>query len=57
MAVNTHPDCEPIQQTVQNLTQQIEEIDFRIGALEAEALITDIPEKERPAAAAGMPEY
>jgi len=38
MAVNTHPDCEPIQQTVQSLTQQIEEIDFRISALEAEAL-------------------
>ena len=32
------PDCEPIQQTVQSLTRQIEEFDFRIGALEAEAL-------------------
>jgi hypothetical protein len=34
-------DCEPIKQTVQSLTQQIEEIDYRIGALEAEALELD----------------
>ena len=38
MTVNTHSDCKPVQQTIQSLTQQIEEIDFRIGALEAEAL-------------------
>ena len=32
------PDCEPITQTIQSLAQQIQEIDFRIGFLEAEAL-------------------
>ncbi len=32
------PDCEPIKQTIQSLTQQIEEIDYRIGALGAEAM-------------------
>ena len=35
------PDCEPIKQTIQNLTQQIEEIDYRIGALKAEAMQLD----------------
>ena len=32
------PDCEPLMQTIQSLTQQIEKIDSRIGALEAEAM-------------------
>ena len=32
------PDCEPLMQTIQSFTQDIEEIDFRIGALEAEAM-------------------
>ena len=32
------PDCEPLMQTIQSLTQRIEEIDYRIGALEAEAM-------------------
>lgn len=32
------PDCEPLIQTIQSLAQQIEEIDSRIGALEAEAM-------------------
>ena len=32
------PDCEPIKQTIQGLAQQTQEIDFRIGVLEAEAL-------------------
>ena len=32
------PDCEPIIQTIQSLAQQIEEIDSRIGALEAEVM-------------------
>ena len=32
------PDCEPLMQTIQSLTQQIEKIDYRIGALEAEAM-------------------
>jgi hypothetical protein len=31
-------DCEPFIQTIQNLAQQIEKIDYRIGALEAEAM-------------------
>ena len=32
------PDCKPIMQTIQSLAQQIQEIDFRIGVLEAEAM-------------------
>src|SRR5258708_25996012 len=32
------PDCEPIMQTIQSLAQQIQEIDYRIGVLEAKAL-------------------
>ncbi len=32
------PDCEPLMQTIQSFAQDIEEIDFRIGALEAEAM-------------------
>ena len=32
------PDCEPIMQTIQSLAQQIQEIDFRVGVLEAEAM-------------------
>jgi hypothetical protein len=32
------PSCEPLMQTIQSLAQQIEEIDSRIGALEAEAM-------------------
>jgi hypothetical protein len=32
------PDCEPIMQTIQNLAQQIEEIDYRIGDLGTEAM-------------------
>jgi hypothetical protein len=32
------PDCEPLMQTIQSLAQQIQEIDFRIGVLEAEAM-------------------
>jgi hypothetical protein len=35
------PHCEPIKQTIQSLTQQIEEIDYRIGALEAQAMQLD----------------
>ena len=45
MAVSTRTDeailqldCEPIKQTIQSLTQQIEEIDHRIGVLKAEAM-------------------
>ena len=30
--------CEPIVQTIQSLAQQIQEVDYRIDALEAEAL-------------------
>ncbi len=48
MAVSTRTDeailqldCEPIKQTIQSLTQQIEEIDHRIGALKAEAMQLD----------------
>jgi hypothetical protein len=32
------PDCDLLMPTIQNLAQQIEEIDYRIGALEAEAM-------------------
>ena len=32
------PDCEPLVQITESLAQQIEEIDSRIGALEAEAM-------------------
>jgi hypothetical protein len=32
------PDCEPLMQQVQRLTEHIRESDDRIGALEAEAL-------------------
>ena len=31
-------DCEPLMQTIQSLTQQIREIDARIGDLETEAM-------------------
>ncbi len=31
-------DCEPLMQTIQSFAQDIEEIDYRIGALEAEAM-------------------
>ena len=31
-------DCKPIMQTVENLAQHIEEIDYRISTLEAEAM-------------------
>ena len=34
----SQPDCEPVAQTVQALAQEIQEVDFRIGALEAEAM-------------------
>jgi hypothetical protein len=34
----SQPDCEPLTQAVQSLAQEIQEIDFRIGALEAEAM-------------------
>ena len=30
--------CEPIMETIQSLAQQIEDIDYQIGALQAEAL-------------------
>ncbi len=33
-----HPDCESLMQTIQSLAKQIEEIDYRISALEAEAM-------------------
>ena len=36
--IQLQPDCEPVMQTIQSLAQQIEELDYRIGALEAEAM-------------------
>ncbi len=33
-----HPDCESLMQTIQSIAKQIEEIDYRISALEAEAM-------------------
>ena len=33
--------CEPIKETIQSLAQQIEDIDYRIAALEAEAMELD----------------
>ncbi len=38
------PDCEPIIQTIQNLTQQILELDYGIAELEAEALHLSLPQ-------------
>ena len=35
------PVCEPIMETIQSLAQQIEDIDYRIAALEAEAMQLD----------------
>ena len=37
------PDCEPIMQTIQHLTQQIVELDDSIAELEAEALHLSLP--------------
>ncbi len=50
-----HPDCESLMQTIQSLAKRIEEIDYRISALEAEAMELDPleyfvsqPEVDRP---------
>jgi hypothetical protein len=37
----SQPGCEPIMQTIQSLAQQIQEFDYRIGTLEAEAMQLD----------------